>query len=340
MQADLELDIDHKSDKDGKRTTQANGCENGWDVRVFQQILCHPTVQHTCCDVRAYPLHALLELQIIRQLQADHEEGCQGWKKEGGTEDDQDQIHLFRHSTHTEHIRIGTEQKHQGIGEDTQWMEDHGYRVGQKMTWQHDTKVGQCARTLLSCCRTTEYSQKTGIPCNFRTSLWSLPMDVKDFQRLFLPLRHKLYRFALKFVQDQMAAEDIVQEVFLRVWNKGQEMVELDHPEAYCMTMTRNLSLNYLKAKSRQNVGLDSVGQQAGTHVAADRMMEINERIVELKAHIRTLSERQQLVLHLREVEELTYDEISTALDISLAMVKSELFRARQNLKKKMERHG
>ncbi|MBK7344908.1 MAG: RNA polymerase sigma factor [Saprospiraceae bacterium] len=167
-----------------------------------------------------------------------------------------------------------------------------------------------------------------------------MPMDVKDFQRLFLPLRHKLYRFALKFVRDQMAAEDIVQEVFLRIWNKGQDMVNLEHPEAYCMTMTRNLSLNYLKAKSRQNVGLDSAGEQVGTQVAADRMMMINERVVVLKAFIKTLSERQQLVLHLREVEELTYDEIASTLEISLAMVKSELFRARQTLKKKMEGHG
>lgn len=167
-----------------------------------------------------------------------------------------------------------------------------------------------------------------------------MPMDVKDFQRLFLPLQHKLYRFALKFVRDQMAAEDIVQEVFLRIWKKGQDMINLEHPEAYCMTMTRNLSLNYLKAKSRQNVGLDSVGEAIGTQVAADKMMMINERVAVLKEYIKTLSDRQQLVLHLREVEELTYDEIAAALEISLAMVKSELFRARQNLKKKMEGHG
>lgn len=165
-------------------------------------------------------------------------------------------------------------------------------------------------------------------------------MDVRDFQRIFLPMRHKLYRFALKFVHDQMTAEDIVQEVYLRVWAKGDDMLALEHPEAYCMTMTRNLSLNHLKSKNSQHVGLDSVRQQEGYQPAADRVLELGERAAQLHAHIRTLSDRQQLVLHLREVEELTYDQIAETLDISLAMVKSELFRARQNLKRKLEGHG
>jgi RNA polymerase sigma-70 factor (ECF subfamily) len=68
-------------------------------------------------------------------------------------------------------------------------------------------------------------------------------MNLDAFKKIYLPLREKLYRFSLRYVKDPMAAEDIVQEVYLRVWNKRVEMAELEKPEAYCMTMTRTLSM-------------------------------------------------------------------------------------------------
>ena len=164
-------------------------------------------------------------------------------------------------------------------------------------------------------------------------------MDIQTFQQTFLSLQPKLYRFALRYVRDPMAAEDIVQDVFVRIWQKGEALLQIENPEAYCMTMTRNLSLNYLKAKNQQNLGMDAAGQPASKGPLADRQMELNEQMTVLREAITQLTERQQLVLHLREVEDMTYDQIATTVEISLAMVKSELYRARQALKRKMEQY-
>lgn len=164
-------------------------------------------------------------------------------------------------------------------------------------------------------------------------------MDIEHFKTTYLPLQNKLYRFALRFVRDPMAAEDVVQEVFLRIWKKRVELADLEKPEAYCMTMTRNMSLNYLKGKNQHHVDLDEVREPAGNLIGADKQMEYSERMIRIQKAIKMLSERQQLVIHLREVEELTYDEIAELLSISLAMVKSELFRARQHLKVKLEKY-
>ncbi|MBP6185402.1 MAG: RNA polymerase sigma factor [Saprospiraceae bacterium] len=164
-------------------------------------------------------------------------------------------------------------------------------------------------------------------------------MDIEHFKKTYLPLQNKLFRFALRFVKDPMAAEDVVQEVFLRIWKKRIELADLEKPEAYCMTMTRNMSFNYLKGKNQHHADLDEVREPAGNLIGADKQMEANERMIRIQKAIKTLSERQQLVIHLREVEELTYDEIAEILEISLAMVKSELFRARQHLKVKLEKY-
>lgn len=164
-------------------------------------------------------------------------------------------------------------------------------------------------------------------------------MDTEDFRRIYLPLQNKLYRFALKFVHDPMVAEDIVQEVFLRIWKKRQELAGLEKPEAYCMTMTRNLSLNHLKGRDQKHADISDVMPPAGDLIQADRQMEASETVRKVQAAIKTLSQRQQLVLHLREIEEMTYDQIGEILGLSLAMVKSELFRARQHLKVKLQHH-
>jgi RNA polymerase sigma-70 factor (ECF subfamily) len=71
----------------------------------------------------------------------------------------------------------------------------------------------------------------------------------------------------------------------------------------------------------------------------ADDEMIASENILRLREAIKTLTERQQLVIHLREVEEMTYDQIAELMEMSLAMVKSELFRARQHLKVKLEHY-
>jgi RNA polymerase sigma-70 factor (ECF subfamily) len=164
-------------------------------------------------------------------------------------------------------------------------------------------------------------------------------MNLDAFKKIYLPLREKLYRFSLRYVKDPMAAEDIVQEVYLRVWNKRVEMAELEKPEAYCMTMTRNLSLNYLKKRDSQHADLDAVAMPESHDRNADDEMIASENILRLREAIKTLTERQQLVIHLREVEEMTYDQIAELMEMSLAMVKSELFRARQHLKVKLEHY-
>lgn len=164
-------------------------------------------------------------------------------------------------------------------------------------------------------------------------------MDLEEFKRIYLPMKDKLYRFALRYVQDSMAAEDVVQEVYLRIWRKRFDLVGLEKPDAYCMTITRNLSLNYLQDKNRKNADIDAVAPPVSTAKSPDAGLESDDKLAVIRAAIKTLSERQQMVLHLREVEELTYDQIAEAMELSLAMVKSELFRARQHLKVKLSKY-
>ncbi|MCB0851808.1 MAG: RNA polymerase sigma factor, partial [Bacteroidetes bacterium] len=75
-------------------------------------------------------------------------------------------------------------------------------------------------------------------------------MTAEQFQQLVLPHKNKLYRFALAYL-DEANAKDIVQEVMLSAWEKIQDPRSVNNIEAWCMTLTRNKSLNMLKKKGR-----------------------------------------------------------------------------------------
>ena len=67
-------------------------------------------------------------------------------------------------------------------------------------------------------------------------------MDLDAFENRVLPAKNKLFRFALRFLGDEEEAKDIVQEVFMRVWNARDQMHAIENWEAWCMRITRNLS--------------------------------------------------------------------------------------------------
>ena len=72
-------------------------------------------------------------------------------------------------------------------------------------------------------------------------------MTTEQFQTRVLPAKNKLYRYALSIVSDDELAKDIVQEVFIKLWNQRERLAEIKNIEAWSMTLTRNQSLEKLQ---------------------------------------------------------------------------------------------
>ena len=75
---------------------------------------------------------------------------------------------------------------------------------------------------------------------------------IADFQERVLPVKHKLYRFAYRLLGNGQEAEDVVQEVMIKIWTRRQEMHTYLNMEAWCMRLTRNLSLDRLRSRKRK----------------------------------------------------------------------------------------
>ena len=72
-------------------------------------------------------------------------------------------------------------------------------------------------------------------------------MDVENFKRLFLPLHPKLFRIAYALVENKADAEDILQDAYYKLWSRRNELADVRNPEAFCVTLVKNLSLRLSK---------------------------------------------------------------------------------------------
>lgn len=156
------------------------------------------------------------------------------------------------------------------------------------------------------------------------------------FESRVLPVKNKLFRFAFRLLGSSEEAKDVVQEVFIRVWNGRDQMESIDNMEAWCMRITRNLSLD--KIRSRQRKATDPIESsfdiQNDTRTPYEAA-ENNESMQRINQLIASLPEKQRQVMHLRDIEGYSYNEICEILELDMNQVKVNLFRARNAVREK-----
>ncbi len=162
-------------------------------------------------------------------------------------------------------------------------------------------------------------------------------MDLEDFQNRVLPTKNKLFRFALRFLGNEEEAKDIVQEVFIRVWSGRKQMEQVQNWEAWCMRITRNLSLDRVRLIQRkQTRPIEETFELSHDALTPYQSTEIEESMQKITQMIQALPEKQRQVIHLRDVEGYSYQEICEILELDMNQVKVSLFRARNAVREKL----
>jgi RNA polymerase sigma-70 factor (ECF subfamily) len=168
-------------------------------------------------------------------------------------------------------------------------------------------------------------------------------MELQYFQKHILPCKDKLYRFAYSLLHNAPEAEDAVQEVFVKLWQRRDSWKEVDNMEALAMKMTKNHALDKLRSKYARTDGLPEHYDQRSDAATPDQMIESEDQVAQIRRLMQELPEKHRLVMQLRDIEGLSYDEISENLEMPMSQVKINLFRARQQIKEhllKTESYG
>ena len=138
-------------------------------------------------------------------------------------------------------------------------------------------------------------------------------------------------------------AEDLAQQVFLRLWKSRERYKPTAKFTTFLYTITRNLVFNESRRKSRRKESsLDAQKEDFALEIPANPnqqpdneqlMTELGEAIDQAIAE---LPEKQRMAVILRRYQNLPYEEIATVLDLTVSAVKSQLFRARTTLRESL----
>ncbi len=141
-------------------------------------------------------------------------------------------------------------------------------------------------------------------------------------------------------------AEDIAQQVFVRVWKNVKRYVPRAKFTTWLLKITRNLVFNELRRRSRHpQVPLQSESDEEERPLKDDHAIAPDASLLEgelqraVDTAIANLPEAQRMAVILRRYDELSYEEIAEALDQSVSAVKSLLFRARTALRQSLQRY-
>ena len=181
---------------------------------------------------------------------------------------------------------------------------------------------------------------------NSKSSSKALFDDEKMFEFIFKAYFPRLKAFARKFIPEEDTAEDIIQEVFMKIWVKRKEIME-DTFQTYLFTLVRNACLNYVKHRqivdSHQAKMLDT--SKAESLFYADFFSDpyhktiFNEIQGEIEKAMQELPEQTRKIFQLSRFEGLKNSEIAKILHISLRTVEKHNTRALERLKAHLSVH-
>ena len=156
-------------------------------------------------------------------------------------------------------------------------------------------------------------------------------MSTEEFTELYLPLRGALYRVAFFILESEDDAMDAVQDLYLKLLSSPDALETVRTPNAYCITLMRNICLDRVRKASRrpETEEMEAVSDES----PADERMSDRQRIKDICQKLSSLPERERTVLRMKVFEDLSYDEIQKRTGIGYLGLRVLLSNARRKLR-------
>ena len=164
--------------------------------------------------------------------------------------------------------------------------------------------------------------------------------DRRAFAEVYEATKSTVYGYALSFVKNREDAEDIMHDVYLKLYRSAGQYKPRGKPLAFLLTIVRNTALNRLRSRGRESaLPQEEVVRQQDTAAYSDPAGQSEDRILlETALHILDDTERQIVILH--AVSEMKHREIAEILGLKLPTVLSKYRRALDKMKNELERKG
>jgi RNA polymerase sigma-70 factor, ECF subfamily len=164
-----------------------------------------------------------------------------------------------------------------------------------------------------------------------------IPTNEIAFEQLFTTHFKRLYAYALTIVKEEMTAEEMVQNVFFKIWEKKGKVDIQTSVTAYLYRSVYNESLNYLKHKKVKSAYQShTVYQNRNQSDNAASRLQLSELQQKLDIALSELPEQCRTIFQMSRFEELKYQEIADKLGISIKTVENQMGKALKILRVKL----
>lgn len=158
--------------------------------------------------------------------------------------------------------------------------------------------------------------------------------DQKAFTSLFRQHHGMVYRFALKLCKSEILAEEVVQDIFMKIWQRRSELAGIENFGAYLNRITRNHAFNLLKRMAMEAmINQDLKAGYSESTENTQESIDYNVSAAILKEAVEKLSPQQKQVYILCHIEGLKYEEAAKKLNISPGTVHAHMKQALQNIR-------
>lgn len=157
----------------------------------------------------------------------------------------------------------------------------------------------------------------------------------RAFEFVFNSYYPSLSRFSYSFIKDQDKAESLVQEVFIKLWEKRKNMIDIENLLSYLMTMVRNQSIDYLRKEKANSKLYLNVKPDESVNTTEEQISK-NEFEEKLLQSLHKLPERCRMAFEMSRFESFTNKEIAQKMEISVKGVEALIGRSLKFLRSEL----
>lgn len=156
----------------------------------------------------------------------------------------------------------------------------------------------------------------------------------KAFRTLYDAYFNHLSAYIFKLCKSETATEEIVQDIFVKIWVNRASLRLMDTPEAYIFSMARNKTIDYLRRLSKESNLINVLEQQlSASNNDVEAKLDVEELRLLIEEALNQLSIQKRKIFQLSRNEGLSHDEIAAVMHLSKSTVKNHLSETLQHVR-------
>lgn len=159
-------------------------------------------------------------------------------------------------------------------------------------------------------------------------------MTTSEFNKVIIPLKDSIFRYALSILGNEMDAEDMLQDTYSKLWSMRESLDKFENLDAYVLRMVRNMCIDKLRRERLHEDKLEDAFVDNGEFVSGQGE-DLRDMEAIVKKLISQLPEKARTVIHLRDVEGYEMEEIADIVGDDVATLRVTLSRARKTIRER-----